>query len=112
MRKTNNSAETQGMDYIDMIWDMYYNIKTIYLIDKWLNQSWTQIYNFECFFDNVPTMMTVSNDEGYPEVFRSHLFIKMKEWDIVIWISVFGNSANVVNVFDCAKNNGYMIVVV
>lgn len=64
------------------------------------------LYNFECLSDNVPTMMAVSNDEAYAEVFRFPLSIKMKEGDIVIGISGSGNSINVVNAFDYAKNHG------
>ena len=64
------------------------------------------LYNFECLSDNVPTMMAVSNDEAYAEVFRFPLSVKMKEGDIVIGISGSGNSANVVNAFDYANNHG------
>lgn len=64
------------------------------------------LYNFECLSDNVPTMMAVSNDEAYAEVFRFPLSIKMREGDVVIGISGSGNSANVVNAFDYAQNHG------
>lgn len=64
------------------------------------------LYNFECLSDNVPTMMAVSNDEAYAEVFRFPLSVKMKEGDIVIGISGSGNSANVVNAFDYAQKHG------
>lgn len=64
------------------------------------------LYNFECLSDNVPTMMAVSNDESYAEVFRFPLSVKMKEGDILIGISGSGNSSNVVNAFDFAKSHG------
>lgn len=64
------------------------------------------LYNFECLSDNVPTMMAVSNDEAYAEVFRFPLTIKMKKGDIVIGISGSGNSENVVNAFDYAQKHG------
>lgn len=64
------------------------------------------LYNFECLSDNVPTMMAVSNDEAYAEVFRFPLTIKMKEGDIVIGISGSGNSENVINAFDYAQKHG------
>ena len=64
------------------------------------------LYNFECLSDNIPTMLAVSNDESYSEVFRFPLSIKMKPGDIVIGISGSGNSANVVNAFDYAKEHG------
>ncbi len=64
------------------------------------------LYNFECLSDNVATMMAVSNDESYAEVFRFPLSVKMKEGDIIIGISGSGNSANVVNAFRYAKEHG------
>ena len=64
------------------------------------------LYNFECLSDNVPTMMAVSNDESYAECFRFPLSVKMKEGDIVIGISGSGNSANVVNAMQFAKEHG------
>lgn len=64
------------------------------------------LYNFECLSDNVPTMMAVSNDEAYAEVFRFPLSVKLKPGDIVIGISGSGNSSNVVNAFDYAKKHG------
>lgn len=64
------------------------------------------LYNFECLSDNVPTMMAVSNDETYAEVFRFPLSIKMKEGDILIGISGSGNSANVVNALEYANSHG------
>lgn len=64
------------------------------------------LYNFECLSDNIPTMMAISNDESYAEVFRFPLSIKMKEGDIVIGVSGSGNSANVVNAFKYAREIG------
>lgn len=64
------------------------------------------LYNFECLSDNVATMMAVSNDESYAEVFRFPLSVKMKEGDIVIGISGSGNSANVVNAFRYVREHG------
>jgi len=64
------------------------------------------LYNFECLSDNVPTMMAVSNDDSFAEAFRFPLSIKMKPGDIVIGISGSGNSANVLNALNYAKDNG------
>ena len=64
------------------------------------------LYNFECLSDNIPTMMAVSNDESYAECFRFPLSVKMKEGDIVIGVSGSGNSANVVNALQYAKEHG------
>lgn len=70
------------------------------------------LYNFECLSDNIPTMMAVSNDESYAEVFRFPLSLKMKQGDIVIGISGSGNSINVVNAFEYAKANGGTVIAI
>lgn len=64
------------------------------------------LYNFECLSDNVSTMMAVSNDESYLECFRFPLSVKMKKGDILIGISGSGNSANVINAMEYAKEHG------
>lgn len=63
------------------------------------------LYNFECLNDNLPTMLAVANDDGYAEVFRYPLSVKLQPGDIVIGISGSGNSANVVNALSYAKEN-------
>ncbi len=63
-------------------------------------------YNFECLSDNVASMMAIANDFSYEEVFRYPLRNKMKYGDILIGISGSGNSKNVVNAFECAKELG------
>ena len=70
------------------------------------------LYNFECLSDNVPTMMAVSNDESYAECFRFPLSVKMKEGDLLIGISGSGNSANVVNAMEYAKENGGITIAI
>lgn len=70
------------------------------------------LYNFECLSDNIPAMMAVSNDESYAEVFRFLLSVKMKKGDIVIGISGSGNSDNVVNAFEYAKENGAITIAI
>lgn len=63
-------------------------------------------YSIECLNDNVPTILAVSNDYGYDEVFRYQLRNKMKKGDIFIGISGSGNSMNVVNALDYANSIG------
>ena len=70
------------------------------------------LYNFECLSDNIPTMMAVSNDESYAEVFRFPLSVKMKAGDVVIGISGTGNSANVVNAMEYAKEHGGITIAI
>lgn len=70
------------------------------------------LYNFECLSDNIPTMMAVANDDSYAEVFRYPLSVKMKEGDIVIGISGSGNSKNVVNALQFAREHGAMTIAI
>ena len=74
--------------------------------NKGVSENQKQKYNFECLSDNVPTMMAVANDISYDEVFRFPLKNKMKPGDIFIGISGSGNSKNVVNAMEYAKEIG------
>ncbi len=59
-----------------------------------------------CLNDNVPTVLAVANDIGYDEIFSFQLKNKVKPGDIVIGISGSGNSKNVINALDYAKEQG------
>lgn len=74
--------------------------------NKGVSENQNDKYNFECLNDNIPTLMAVSNDIGYEEVFRFPLKNKMKSGDILIGISGSGNSKNVVNAMEYAKSIG------
>lgn len=69
-------------------------------------------YNFECLSDNIPTMMAVANDISYDEIFRFPLRNKMSTGDILIGISGSGNSKNVVNAFEFAKQIGGITIAI
>ena len=62
-------------------------------------------YRFICLNDNVPTMMAIANDLSYAEVFVHPLRSFFRPGDVVIGISGSGNSANVVNAMQYAKEN-------
>lgn len=74
--------------------------------NKGVSENQDKKYNFECLNDNVPMMMAVANDIGYEEVFRFSIKNKMKSGDVFIGISGSGNSKNVINAMDYAKNIG------
>lgn len=80
--------------------------------NKGISENQEIKYNFECLSDNVPTMMAVANDLGYEEVFRVPLRNKMKPGDIVIGVSGSGNSRNVVNAFEYARENGATLIAI
>ena len=74
--------------------------------NKGVSENQEKKYNFECLNDNIPTLMAISNDIGYEEIFRFPLKNKMKSGDILIGISGSGNSKNVVNAMEYAKSIG------
>ena len=80
--------------------------------NKLVPKNQEQKYDFECLSDNAPMMMAIANDFGYDEVFRFMLRDKMKTGDILIGISGSGNSKNVVNAFEYAKEIGGTIIAI
>ncbi len=71
--------------------------------NKGISEYTEKKFRFVCLNDNVPTLMAVANDIGYEEVFRFQLRGKLSEKDLVIGISGSGNSRNVVNAIEYAK---------
>lgn len=67
-------------------------------------------YRFHCLSDNVPTMMAIANDIAYEEVFREQLRGVLKLDDLVIGISGSGNSSNVINAVQYAKEVGCKVI--
>lgn len=67
-------------------------------------------YRFHCLSDNVPTMMALANDVAYEEIFREQLKGILNKDDLVIGISGSGNSANVVNAVQYAKEVGCKVI--
>jgi D-sedoheptulose 7-phosphate isomerase len=55
--------------------------------------------------DNVPTFSAYANDCGYEQVFREQLASLVRKGDVVIGISGSGNSANVLNAIEFARDN-------
>ena len=80
--------------------------------NKGVSETQERKYNFECLSDNVPTMMAIANDISYDEIFRYPLKCKMKKGDIVIGISGSGNSQNVINAVEYAKNVGGVTIAI
>ena len=63
-------------------------------------------FDFICLSDNLPAMMAIANDISYDEIFRYQVKNKLNANDIVIGISGSGNSKNIVNVLNYAKECG------
>lgn len=67
-------------------------------------------FNFTCLNDNIATLMAIANDIGFGEVFRFQLTNKLVEGDLIIAISGSGNSVNVINAVEYAKEQGNKII--
>ena len=67
-------------------------------------------FRFQCLNDNVPTVMAIANDIGFEEIFRFQLRGVIEPGDVVIAISGSGNSANVINAVEYAKEQGNKII--
>ena len=53
--------------------------------------------------DNIALLTAIANDKGYEEVFIDQLVVKMRPGDVVIAISVSGNSENVIRAVNFAN---------
>ncbi len=67
-------------------------------------------FNFICLNDNIATMMAISNDVSYDDVFLMQAEGRVKENDILIAISGSGNSRNVIRVAEYFKSLGNKVV--
>ena len=60
--------------------------------------------------DNIPNMLAWANDEGYEQIFVEQLKNLMEPGDIIIGISVSGNSMNVIKAVEYANRNGGLTI--
>ena len=111
---------------MNIILDTYNNGGTIYVcgnggsastashmqndFNKGISEYVDKKFNFYCLNDNVSTMMAVANDIGYEEVFRFPILNKITDKDLFIGISGSGNSKNVLNAAEYAKERGAKVV--
>ena len=78
--------------------------------NKGVSEHTEKKFNFLCLNDNVATVMAVANDIGFEEVFRFQLIGHMKPGDVVLAISGSGNSRNVLNAVEYAKEQGAKVI--
>lgn len=70
------------------------------------SRSWEQPFRAVALTDNVAVMTAIANDYGYEHVFTNQLKTQMRDGDVVVGISVSGNSPNVVGAMEWAGDNG------
>ncbi len=74
--------------------------------NKGISEKLDRKFNMVCLCDNFSTVTAIANDISYDEIFRFQLRNKLKKSDLVIAISGSGNSRNVINAVDYAKEVG------
>ena len=80
--------------------------------NKGVSEHTEKKFNFLCLNDNVPTIMAVANDIGFEEIFRFQLRGHLKPGDLIFAISGSGNSKNVLNAVEYAKEQGNKVVAI
>jgi len=78
--------------------------------NKGVSEHTEKKFNFLCLNDNMATLMAVANDIGFEEVFRFQLQGHIKPGDVIMAISGSGNSKNVINAVEYAKEQGCKII--
>lgn len=78
--------------------------------NKGVSEHTEKKFRFHCLNDNVPTIMAIANDISFDEVFRQQLINKVKDTDVIMAISGSGNSKNVINAVEYAKQCGAYVI--
>ena len=78
--------------------------------NKGLSETLEKKFRFHCLNDNVPTLMAISNDIGFEEVFRQQLMNRVRKDDIIVAISGSGNSENILRGVSYGKERGAFVI--
>ena len=78
--------------------------------NKGLSLNREKRFRFVCLNDNPATVLSLANDVDYSAVFVEQLKNFLSDGDIVMAISGSGNSANVINAVEYAKQRGNMVI--
>lgn len=78
--------------------------------NKGVSEYTEKKFRFQCLNDNVATVMAIANDIGYDEIFRFQLRGRLRSNDLIIGISGSGNSQNVINAVEYAREQGCRVI--
>ena len=126
IRVINNLNLDEINEAMNAIYETYKNQGTIYIcgnggsastashfqndFNKGISEYIDNKFRFYCLNDNVATLMAIANDIGYEEVFRFQITNKITDKDLFIGISGSGNSKNVLNAAEYAKEKGAKVI--
>ena len=63
-----------------------------------------------CLSDNTETVTALANDAGYENIFVNQLKVHLRPGDVVLGMSVSGNSENIIRAIDYANENGAVTI--
>ena len=111
---------------VEALVDAYENENTIYVcgnggsastashivcdFNKGISMHRDKKFRFVCLNDNIATMMAISNDVCYDDVFRIQVQGRLKKGDVLIAISGSGNSKNIIRVVEYFKESGNPVI--
>jgi D-sedoheptulose 7-phosphate isomerase len=78
--------------------------------NKGISEHTSKKFRFQCLNDNVATILAIANDIAFEEIFRFQLVGRLRQDDIVIAISGSGNSKNVLNAAEYAKETKAKVI--
>ncbi len=78
--------------------------------NKGVSMKKSKKFNFICLSDNTPILTALANDISYDDVFAYQLEKILNPNDLVLAISGSGNSKNIINAINVAKNQGVKII--
>lgn len=78
--------------------------------NKGISEYTTKKFRFSCLNDNIATLMAIANDIGYESVFRFQLEGRLCSGDVIVAISGSGNSENVLQAVEYAKEQGNSVI--
>lgn len=78
--------------------------------NKGISEYTEKKFRFQCLNDNIATVLAIANDISFDEIFRFQLRGRLSEGDLVVALSGSGNSKNVLNAVQYAKERGNQVI--
>jgi D-sedoheptulose 7-phosphate isomerase len=79
-------------------------------LNKGVSANLTRKFKVMCLNDNVPSISAIANDISYDAIFKEQLGNFLRPGDVVIGISVSGNSKNIIRAIEYANRNGAVTI--
>ena len=121
LQKSLISIESNKIEAIaEKIWQVKSNKNTVFLIGNGGSSStpshsagdWSKELQLRaiCLTDNTAALTAFANDLNYESVFIAQLKVFLSEGDVVVAYSGSGNSMNVINAIEYARERGNFVI--